>query len=216
MDNPEPRPDPPAGPRPWRVDLLLWDGVELLDFAGPGEVLGAAGFGDAFRIRTLSPDGKAVVSQGFLRVEPHGALELPSRSRDAGLGADLIVVPGGASEAASTDSRILDWLRHHGPRAHHILSVCTGALVLAAAGLLKGRPATTWRGALPRLRELDPSIEPRPGDRWVTGTGITTAAGVSAGIDAALFLVESWLGEEEACRIVDYMEYRPSPRTGSA
>lgn len=215
MDSSEPRPQPPLRPRPWRVDLLLWDGVELLDFAGPGEVLGAAGEGEAFRIRTLSPDGGGVVSQGFLRIEPDGSLE-PSSFHGPGLGPDLIVVPGGASETASADPRILGWLRHHGSLAHHVLSVCTGALVLAAAGLLEGRPATTWHGALPRLRELDPSIEPRPGERWVTGGGITTAAGVSAGIDAALFLVGSWMGEDEARRIVDYMEYCPSFRTPSS
>ncbi len=90
-------------------------------------------------------------------------------------------------------------------------SVCTGALVFAAAGLLRDRPATTWWGRLDTLVELDPTIEARPDDRFVDSGEIVTAAGVSAGIDMALHLVARLHSVERAREVRRYIQYDPEP-----
>jgi transcriptional regulator GlxA family with amidase domain len=90
-------------------------------------------------------------------------------------------------------------------------SVCTGALVFAAAGLLNGRPATTWWGQLDTLAELDRTIELRPDDRFVDSGEIVTAAGVSAGIDMALHLVARLHSAERAREVRRYIQYDPEP-----
>ena len=92
-----------------------------------------------------------------------------------------------------------------------LASVCTGSLVYAAAGLLKGRPATTHWASLDRLGELDPSIEVRPDDRYVDDGDVLTAAGVSAGIDMALHLVDRLVGTDRARQVRRYIQYDPAP-----
>gem|GEM_PF-1751597 len=200
MPRPEPHSD--SSPDPRTVHLLLWDGVELLDFAGPAQVLQVAGAGRAFALSTLSPDGGPVISQGFLRVVPHGSLDDPSWAAP-----DLLVIPGGETGVAAADARVMGWLPGAVAGAGHVLSVCTGALLLARAGVLAGRQVTTWAGAVQELQELEPRATVRPDLRWVTDGRITTAAGVTSGIDAALHLVETWLGEGEAERVTSYMEH---------
>ncbi len=202
----------PPVPPPWRVELLLWTGVELLDFAGPAQVLQVARMGSgepAFRLRTLAPPGAEVTSQGFLRVRADGVLDA------RGTSPDLLVIPGGETDAALREVEFMEGLGHAARRAGHVLSVCTGALLLAHVGLLANRPATTWHGAFDRLRAVEPRVQLLSGARWVSEGRVTTAAGVSAGIDAALALVEEWLGRTEAERVAHYMEY-PLPPAGSA
>jgi transcriptional regulator GlxA family with amidase domain len=187
---------PPEGPI--RVQILLWDGVELLDFAGPAEVFSAAGF----TLEAVSVGGRPILSQGFLRVQPtgHPGLDDPPH---------IFVVPGGASEKASHDPEIRGVVLGMAKRVPVLFSVCTGAMVLARAGLLDGLEATTWHGALDDLRRCSPSIRVREGVRWVDQGHILTAAGVSAGIDAALHLVERLRGEEARATVARYMEYGP-------
>jgi transcriptional regulator GlxA family with amidase domain len=90
-------------------------------------------------------------------------------------------------------------------------SVCTGALVYAAAGLLRERPATTYWGAMDELRALDPTVQVRPADRWVDDGDIITSAGVSAGIDMALHLVARLAGTERARHVRRGIQYDPQP-----
>jgi len=182
-----------------RVEIVLWDGVELLDFAGPGQVLATAGF----QVRTVAARPGSIVSQGFLRVEPDGVL-------GAGPAPDLLVVPGGSTERAVADPVLVEGVRTAASEARLVFSVCTGALVLAAAGLLDGLEATTWHGALDRLRVAAPRTRVVEGVRWVDNGRIVTAAGVSAGIDAALHLVGRLRGDEARVATARYMEY-PAP-----
>jgi transcriptional regulator GlxA family with amidase domain len=198
---PEPshRPEAAVADAVHRVQIVLWDGVELLDFAGPGQVLATAGF----EVRTVAARPGAIVSQGFLRVEPDGVL-------GAGPAPDLLVVPGGSSERAVADSLLVEGVRTAASEARVILSVCTGALVLAAAGLLDGLEATTWHGALDRLRVAAPRTRVVEGVRWVDNGRIVTSAGVSAGIDAALHLVGRLRGDEARKATARYMEYPAS------
>jgi transcriptional regulator GlxA family with amidase domain len=194
----DPLPVPPRGPIP--VHLLLWDGVELLDFAGPGQVFAVAGKGRAFQVRTVAAHPGPLRSQGFLTILPELLLqEAPP--------AGILVIPGGSADRPMADPVLMEALRSAAPKAEVVFSVCTGARVLAAAGLLEGQTATTWYGALDQLREEAPGTRVLSGVRWVDNGRIVTAAGVSAGIDAALHLVQRWLGPKEARRVARYMEY---------
>jgi transcriptional regulator GlxA family with amidase domain len=186
----------PSPDHPVHVQILLWEGVELLDFAGPAEVFSAAGFS----VEAVAVAEGPLTSQGFLTVTP-------SRSLGEAAAPDILVVPGGASERASHDPEIRARLQALAPVVPILFSVCTGALVLARAGLLDGLEATTWHGALDELRGCSPSIRVREGVRWVDNGSVVTAAGVSAGIDAALHLVRRLRGDAARSQVARYMEY---------
>src|SRR5690606_10246758 len=112
---------------------LLFDGVQIIDFAGPYEVFGQAGFG----VTTLSHDGKAVTTAMGLRVTPDAAF-------DAAPALDVLLVPGGDVQDAERDPKVLAFVRGHARSSRHVLSVCTGSFILAGAGLLDGLRATTF------------------------------------------------------------------------
>lgn len=190
-----------------RIGVALFDGVEELDFAGPWEVLAswAHGTDDDVEIVTVSQNGGEVRCAKGLRVVPdHGWDDCPAL--------DVLVYPGGnGTRAHLDDESVLDWVRARADDADIVLSVCTGSLVLAAAGLLDGRPATTHWSALDRLAELAPTAEVRRGARYCDSGDIITAAGVSAGIDAALHLIVRLSGEQRAREIKRYIQYDPAP-----
>jgi transcriptional regulator GlxA family with amidase domain len=109
------------------------------------------------------------------------------------------------------DKRVLDWINQSSPQAEAVVSVCTGAFVLANAGLLDGKEATTHWSAVARLRQQFPKITVRENRRFVDNGKVVTAAGVSAGIDASLHMVERLLGKETARETARYMEYNWQP-----
>jgi transcriptional regulator GlxA family with amidase domain len=191
-----------------RIAIALFDGAEELDWAGPWEVLAAWAQGwpdDGVEVFTVAREDGVVTCAKGLRV-------LPDQTWASAPPLDVLVYPGGAGTRRElADEVVLDWLR--GLRAADTLmtSVCTGALVYAAAGLLDGRPATTWWGALDRLGELGDGIEVRPDDRWVDSGEVVTAAGVSAGIDMALHLVARLHSVERAREVRRYIQYDPEP-----
>ena len=192
------------------VAIVLYDGVELLDFAGPGEVFaaaadfGAVGDQPAFRVYTVATSKNPLTSQGFVKI-------LPDFSIDDAPRPDLIVIPGGNSANATKDARFMAWAKNALQGAEVSLSVCTGAFVLAKAGMLDGRTATTWFGATEALRKAVPSATVQDGRRFVDQGRVVTTAGVSAGIDGALHVVARLLGREVADQTARYMEYRWSP-----
>ncbi len=110
-----------------------------------------------------------------------------------------------------TDETLLDWLRGHAAGGTLVTSVCTGALVLAAAGLLDGRAATTYWSAYDELRAAGRDIEVRPDDRFVDAGPVITAAGVSAGIDMALHLVARLQSADRARQVRRAIQYDPAP-----
>jgi transcriptional regulator GlxA family with amidase domain len=191
-----------------RIGIALFEGAEELDWAGPWEVLAAWAQGwpdDGVEVFTVAREDGVVTCAKGLRV-------LPDQTWASAPPLDVLVYPGGAGTRRElADEVVLDWLR--GLRAADTLmtSVCTGALVYAAAGLLDGRPATTWWGALDRLGELGDGIEVRPDDRWVDSGEVVTAAGVSAGIDMALHLVARLHSVERAREVRRYIQYDPEP-----
>ena len=194
----------PRAPQVRNVAIVVWDGVELLDFAGPAEVFAATRFADgesAFHTYIVAPTKETIVSQGFVRVEPQYSVHDCPRP-------DLIVLPGGGTSAARG---VLPWLREVQPECEVVVSVCTGAFLLAEAGLLDGHEATTWDGALSLLQERYPEVRVRGDRRFVDLGAVMTCAGVSAGIDGALHLVARLLGDPTAWATARYMEYRWQP-----
>jgi transcriptional regulator GlxA family with amidase domain len=190
------------------IGILLFDGVEELDAVGPYEVLAhwAQGYPqDGTAVSTLSVDGSPVRGAKGLTMTPdYSYAEAPAL--------DVLVYPGGSGTRAHlVDDEQLDWVRAQRATVPLMTSVCTGALVYAAAGLLAGRPATTYWEHLGLLTELDPSIELRPDARVVDDGDIVTSAGVSAGIDMALHLVARLASEDRARQVRKGIQYDPEP-----
>jgi transcriptional regulator GlxA family with amidase domain len=192
--------------RPYNVALVVFEGVELLDFAGPGEVFSAAmgPNGVAFEVWTVASSTQPVeANRAVLTVVPERSIaDCPTP--------DLVVIPGGAG-ALTRDRPMMDWIKARAADSEVILSVCNGAMVLAQAGLLDRLEATTHVGMIDVLRRQAPKVRVVAGRRFVDNGKIVTSAGVSAGIDAALHLVGRLLGPEAALNTAKYMEYAWRP-----
>jgi transcriptional regulator GlxA family with amidase domain len=193
------------------VAIVLYNGVEVLDFAGPAEVFAAAAsFGSnggerAFNVYTVSKTKAPIVSQGFIDVTPdYSIVDSPKP--------DVIVLPGGGTDSVLKDSEWMAWVRASAGDADTVLTVCTGAFIAGRLGLLDGNDATTWYAAVPRLTKEFPNARVMPGRRFVDNGKVITTAGVSAGIDGALHYVARTLGRYVADRTAEYMEYAWSPQ----
>lgn len=191
-----------------RIAVALFDGAEELDWAGPWEVLAAWSHqwpDDEVDVFTVARTRELVTCAKGLKV-------LPDHSWDSAPPHDVLVYPGGrGTRRELKDESVLAWLRDGRERGTLMTSVCTGALVFAAAGLLRDRPATTYWAELDLLRELEPAVELRPDDRFVDSGAVITAAGVSAGIDMALHLVARLHSVERARGVRRYIQYDPEP-----
>ena len=190
-----------------RIAIVVFDGVEELDFAGPWEVL-------KYWAREPAVDAEVLLladSQDPVRAAKDMRL-LPDTTWDAAGHIDVLVLPGGRGTCALVeDTALHQRLRDLAAGGTLMTSVCTGSLVYAAAGLLRGRPATTHWSTLDRLVALDPTIEVRPDDRFVDDGDVITAAGVSAGIDMALHLVTRLDSTDAARRVKCGIQYDPQP-----
>lgn len=184
------------------VLVLLYDGVQSLDVTGPVEVFSAvARFPGrpGYEIRTVSPGGAPVRTSSGLTLMPDGELE----SARPGGGTTLLV-PGGRY-TADFEPRITDWLRAHGGGARRLVSVCTGGLLLAEAGLLDGRRATTHWYVCEQMARDYPAVAVEPDPIYVRDGPVATSAGVTAGIDLALALVEEDHGRDVALTIARHL-----------
>ncbi|MGW2182724.1 GlxA family transcriptional regulator [Streptomyces sp. NPDC001732] len=181
------------------VLVVLYDGVQSLDVTGPMEVFaGASGFpGAGYELRTASLDGAPVRTSSGLVLVPDGGL----------VGArppHTLLVPGGEG-TRTPDPALVDWLRDNAPRAERLVSVCTGALLLAAAGLLDGHRVTTHWTVCDHLARTHPAVEVDPDPIFVRDGRLATSAGVTAGIDLALALVEEDRGREIALTVARHL-----------
>jgi transcriptional regulator GlxA family with amidase domain len=194
------------------VAVVLYEGVELLDFAGPTEVFAAAsdrganGAEKAFNVFTVSRTKKPIVSQGFVDVTPDYSIDDSPKP-------DIIILPGGSSQNVIADAAFMAWIQASAASAENVLTVCTGAFIAGKAGLLDGVEATTWYNAVPSLAKEFPKTAVRPGRRFVDSGKVITTAGVSAGIDGALHLVARTHGRYVADRTAEYMEYKWAPES---
>lgn len=187
-----------------RVAIVVFDDAEVLDVAGPYEVFSVAGRRQGlvpFEVTLVAEEaGPVTLRNGFV-VTPHGTLG------DA-RGADLLVIPGGIGTRRELgNDALLSWLRQAAGEAELVLSICTGALLLGKAGLLDGLEATSHHATYGLLREVAPKALVREGERFLDNGRIVVAAGVSAGLDMALHVVERLLGTEVAEETAAYMEY---------
>jgi transcriptional regulator GlxA family with amidase domain len=189
------------------VAVFVHEGVELLDFAGPGEVFAAAhtkGGAHAFNVYTVAASAEPIISQGFLSVRPQYTFENAPRP-------DIVVLPGGRTNIPLQNPKVVEWVKKTSRDAEVMMSVCTGAFLLARAGLLDGKEATTHWGSIERLKQEATKTTVLENRRFIDNGKVLTTAGVSAGIDGALHVVARLLGHEEARRTARYMEYLWAP-----
>jgi transcriptional regulator GlxA family with amidase domain len=178
---------------------VLFKGFELLDVFGPLEAFG--NLPDEFRVVTVAATAGPVASfQRTRAVADASFADAPPL--------DLLLVPGGLGTRREVDNPILlDWLRARAATAEIVTSVCTGAALLARAGLLDGRRATSNKRAFAWVAAQGPRVEWVPVARWVDDGKFVTSSGVSAGIDMALHVIARLLGEEVARTMAVRMEY---------
>ncbi|MFD0022663.1 GlxA family transcriptional regulator [Streptomyces sp. NPDC058382] len=181
------------------VLVVLFDGIQSLDVTGPMEVFAGASRspGVSYDLRTASLDGAPVRSSSGLTLVPDHALTDTAP-------AHTLVVPGGQGTRAP-DPALVDWLREHAPHAERLVSVCTGALLLAAAGQLDGHRVTTHWYVCDHLARTYPDVEVDPEPIFVRDGRLATSAGVTAGIDLALALVEEDHGRDVALSVARHL-----------
>ncbi|MFD9482581.1 GlxA family transcriptional regulator [Streptomyces sp. NPDC059991] len=184
------------------VLIVLFEGVQSLDVTGPMEVFTGAGHfaeavGDEYLVRTATLDGGPVRSSSRLTLVPDFALAQAPEPH-------TLLVPGGRG-TRDPDPALITWLREHGPRAERLVSVCTGAALLAEAGLLDGRRATTHWAYCESLARRHPKVTVEPDPIYVRDGNVATSAGVTAGIDLSLALVEEDLGREAALTVARHL-----------
>lgn len=178
-----------------RIAFYLQDGVEVLDFAGPMEVFSYAGF----EVFTVSKTKDPIVSQGILKIIPDYSLaDAPQ--------ADILAFFGGNASRAYKDAEVINWVKQQ-ENIEYYFSVCTGAFILAEAGLLENKTATTFHTALNDLQNNYPKIKVLKDVRYVDNGTVITTAGISAGIDGALHLIAKIQGFNNARKVAYNIEY---------
>lgn len=190
-----------------RIDILLFDELEELDAIGPWEIFAIWSRvcpQDGVTVRAISHDARPVECALGLVINAQAGLD---DLQDT----DVLVYPGGAGARKNAKNpHHLDWLRSAREQVPVLASVCSGAHAFAAAGLLAGKRATTHWALLDQLTHIDPTIIVDRDARWVDEGEIVTSAGVSAGIDMALHLVERFSGSEHAEWVRKFAAYEPS------
>ena len=191
------------------VGILIFDDVEVLDFCGPFEVFSSVtkeGDEDReerrlYNAYTVAEKGDIVVCRGGLLVKPHYTFRDHPHF-------DLLVIPGGfGTRREAKNPAVLNWIRHQMASAEVTTSVCTGSFLLGAVGALDNRKATTHWAAIDDLRENHPAVVTIDDQRVIDEGEIVTSAGVSAGIDMALYMVARLNGIEIARDTARGMEY---------
>ncbi|MGQ8365527.1 DJ-1/PfpI family protein [Glaciecola sp. 1036] len=187
----------------YKVAILMFDDVQIIDFAGPYEVFGQAGF-DVF---TVSTDGEPIKTVMGLDVTPTFSFaNMPQ--------VDAILVPGGNVHDVMQDASVKEWLKQMQASTQYLLSVCTGAYILAETGLLDNKSATTFHRALNGFEKDYPKVNLQREKRFVDNGQIITSAGLSSGLDASLHLVSKVLGLEKARTLAMHLEYDWDPTGG--
>lgn len=191
------------------VGIYLYNEVEVLDFAGPFEVFSTASRVHArrspesdrlFNVFTVAEEQNPVIARGGLRIVPgYGISEHPE--------IDVLVIPGGIVTDELAKDPVVSWIRKSSEMAEITASVCTGAFLLAKAGLLKSRRATTHWENIDDFISMFPDIEIQRDVRWVDEGRIVTSAGISAGIDMSLHVVSRAADENLAVLTAKQMEF---------
>ena len=192
-------PATPGEDSPPTVAILLYDGTEIIDFAGPWEAFGTAGF----LVHTVAEKREPLTMVFGQKVMPDYTFEDSPK-------ADVLLVPGGGYGKAIKNDRLIEWIKSKSKEARYVMSVCTGAFILGKAGLLDGQTATCTHGMVEDLLTF-PNTKVVYDARYVASGKIVTTAGLSSGIDGALHLISMMQGKGEAQRVALGMEYRWDP-----
>lgn len=184
------------------VAILIFDDMQILDFAGPMDVLVTKS--EELNVYTVGFQGVPVTTTGGLNV-------VPKYSFTSAPEADILIVPGGSIGKVARHEPTLDWVKVQVEQADHVLSVCTGSFILASAGFLTGLQSTTYHTALAQFAQKFPAIEVVNDQRWVDNGKFMSSAGISSGIDATLHLVEKLFGAAEATDVALDLEYNWDP-----
>jgi transcriptional regulator GlxA family with amidase domain len=195
-----------------KIAIVLFDEVEVLDFAGPFEVFSITGkrkIGEPYEVFTVAEKATVAARNNLVITPTYTFANCPPT--------DIFLIPGGGgyhADGTAFGSRremnnpvMLEWIKQRNQNAELTLSVCTGALMLAKANLLDGLEATTHFMAVDALREIAPQTKVSPEKRFVDNGRIILSAGVSAGIDMAFYVVEKLQGKEVALEAARYMQY---------
>ncbi|MFC8687391.1 DJ-1/PfpI family protein [Brevibacillus porteri] len=190
----------------WRVGIFLFDDVEVLDFAGPLEVFSVTSMEDGshipFRVETVSEKGSMIQTLNGLKVQPdYSFADRPVF--------DILIIPGGvgAREREVHNEQVINWIREQIQQVELMASVCTGAFLLAKAGLLSGKKATTHWASLDRMEKEFPEVDVQKGVKFVDEGNIVTSAGISAGINMSFHIMKRLVGAEVAEQTAKTMEY---------
>ena len=187
-----------------KVAIFIFDEVEVLVFCGPFEVFavtGARNNDKPFDVFTVAQTTAAITARNGLSVNP-------SFTFDDCPQADILIIPGGyGTRPLMQNQAVLDWIKTQSIEAEIVMSVCTGALLLAKAGLIEGMAATTHWGAMDLLREVAPNSIIQPEKRFIDNGRVMLSAGISAGIDLSFHIVDKLLGHEIAQETAKWMEY---------
>ena len=190
-----------------KAAILIFEGVQIIDYTGPYEVLGQGGF-EVFIV--AETPATLTTSMGMKIVPEHTFADVPK--------ADVLVVPGGNVDGPRKSAATLKWVKEASAAAQHTMSVCNGAFILASAGLLDGLGATTYHRMIDDLKAEYPKTRVVSDQRFVDNGRIITTAGLSSGIDGALHLLSRMLGKGRAQAVALNMEYdwRPDSRYARA
>ncbi|OOZ81474.1 AraC family transcriptional regulator [Bacillus cereus] len=188
----------------WSVGIFLFNEVEVLDFAGPFEVFSITKVHEEkpFTVYTVSQNGEMITARNGLKVKPDYSIkDLPP--------VDILIIPGGkgARENEVKNDIVINWVRQQMKEVKLMTSVCTGALLLAKAGLLEGLKATTHWASIQTFKKDFPNVEVMENVKFVDEGHIITSAGISAGINMSFHIVKNLLGVEIAEETAKNMEY---------
>ncbi|AKE17233.1 MULTISPECIES: DJ-1/PfpI family protein [Bacillus] len=188
----------------WSVGIFLFNEVEVLDFAGPFEVFSVTEVNEekTFTVYTVSENGEMITARNGLKVQPDYSIEnLPP--------VDILIIPGGlgARKYEMKNEIVIKWIRQQMKEVKLMTSVCTGALLLAKAGLLEGLKATTHWASIEKFKNEFQNVEVIENVKFVDEGHIITSAGISAGINMAFHIVKNLLGVHVAEDTAKRMEY---------
>jgi copper(I)-binding protein/putative intracellular protease/amidase len=193
---------PPSEPPPNRkkAAILIFDGVQIIDYAGPYEVFGQAGM----EVFTVAVKPEIITTAMNMRVTPHYTLENAPA-------ADVLLIPGGGVTRTQEDPNVIKWIQERAKQSEYVVSVCNGAYILARTGLLDGLTATTFYGLLDGLSAVAPKVKVVRDQRYVDNGKFITTAGLSSGIDGSIYVVSKLFGKARAQMVALNMEYDWKP-----
>lgn len=186
-----------------KVAILIFEGVQIIDYTGPYEVFGQA----HWEVFTVADKPDMIKTAMGMQVTPHYTFDNCPEF-------DIVVFPGGGVSQHLDNQKVMNWVKSSVAESETALSVCNGAFFLGEAGLLDGKTATTFASLIPALQELAPKAKVVSDQRFVDNGKIVTSAGLSSGLDGSLHVVSEYLGIGRTQEIATNLEYPWDPEAG--